>query len=53
MTFPDPAAHTAFTRPMPQPTAQVQPCVDVLGVELTMRFLLQFGGAELYLAALS
>jgi len=51
VTFPDPAAHTAVSRPMPRPTAQVQPYVDVLGVELTMQFLLQFGGAELYLAA--
>ena len=51
MTFPNPAAHTAVARPMPRPTAQVQPYVDVLGVDLTMKFLLQFGGAELYLAA--
>ena len=51
MTFPDTAAHTAVARPMPRATAQVQPYVDVLGADLTMRFLLQFGGAELYLAA--
>ena len=44
------AAQTALARPMPRPTAQVQPYVDVLGVELTMLFLLQFGGAELYLS---
>jgi hypothetical protein len=49
--FPNPATQNAVARPMPRPTAQVQPYVDVLGVDLTMKFLLQFGGAELYLAA--
>lgn len=38
-------------RPMPRPTAQVAPFFDFLGAELTVRFLLQFGGAELYLSA--
>lgn len=33
----------------PKPTAQVAPYVDVLGPWLTIRFLLTFGGAELYL----
>lgn len=31
------------TRPLPKPTAQVQPYVDVLGLELTVQFLLKFG----------
>ena len=35
--------------PMPRPTAQVAPYVEVLGVDLAMTFLLQFGGAQLYL----
>ena len=33
--------------PMPKPTAQVAPFFDVLGPELTVQFLLQFGGAEM------
>ena len=37
-------------RPMPKPTAQVAPFFDVLGPELTVQFLLQFGGAELHFA---
>ena len=37
------------TRPLPKPTAQVQPYVDVLGLELTVQFLLKFGGSELYI----
>lgn len=36
--------------PMPKPSAQVQPFVDAIGVELTVSFLLAYGGAELYLA---
>ena len=36
-------------RPMPRPTAQVARYVEVLGVDLAMQFILQFGGAELYL----
>ena len=34
----------------PKPTAQVEPFVEILGVETAVRFLLRFGGAELYLA---
>lgn len=41
---------TLPARPMPKPTAQVQPYSDVLGPDLAVRFLLQFGGAELYLS---
>ena len=33
---------------MPKPTAQVEPFFEVLGPELTVDFLLQFGGAELH-----
>ena len=36
-------------RPMPKPTAQVEPYFEVLGAELTVQSLLQFGGANLYL----
>lgn len=32
-------------RPMPKPTAQVEPFFEVLGPELTVAFLLQFGGS--------
>ena len=39
-----------LAQPMPRPTAQVAPYMDVLGPELVVDFLLQFGGAELYLA---
>ena len=42
---------TDLARPMPRPTAQVAPFVEVLGPELTVAFLISFGGAELYLAA--
>ena len=38
-----------LARPMPRPTAQVEPYVQILGVDLTMAFLLKFGGAQLYL----
>lgn len=34
---------------MPKPTAHVAPYVEVLGVDLTVTFLLAFGGAEIYL----
>ena len=34
----------------PKPTAQVSPYVDVLGIELTIDFLLAFGGAEIPLS---
>ncbi|MDK3072745.1 helix-turn-helix domain-containing protein [Sedimentitalea sp. JM2-8] len=36
--------------PTTKPTAQVAPYVDVLGQDLTVAFLLEFGGAEIYLA---
>lgn len=36
-------------KPLPRPPAHIQPYVDVLGVADTIRFLLAFGGAELYL----
>lgn len=35
--------------PHPKPPAQVTAYVDALGLELTVRFLLRFGGAELYI----
>lgn len=35
----------------PRPPAQVQPYVEVLGVDGAVEFLLTFGGAELYVAA--
>lgn len=38
-------------RPMPKPTAQVEPFYEVLGPELAVDFLLQFGGAELSLSS--
>ena len=34
---------------MPRPTAQVAAYVEVLGAELAVQFILQFGGAQLYL----
>lgn len=37
-------------RPMPKPTPQVEPFFEVLGPDLTVAFLLQFGGAELVLS---
>ena len=39
-----------LTRPMPRPTAQVEPFVDALGAELAVRFLIFYGGAELYVS---
>ena len=50
LPLPDARPSTALARPMPRPTAQVDPFVAVLGAELAVQFLLQFGGAELYLA---
>ncbi len=38
-------------RPMPKPTAQVASFLKVMGPELTVKFLLQRGGAQLYLPA--
>jgi hypothetical protein len=35
---------------MPRPPAQILPYVEILGPDLTVRFLLSFGGAELHLA---
>lgn len=40
-----------ITRPLPKPTAQVKPYVDVLGYDLAVTFLLTFGGAEMTLSA--
>jgi hypothetical protein len=37
------------TAPMPRPPAQVLPYFETLGLELTVTFLLAFGGADLYL----
>lgn len=42
MTLPGPA--------FPKPTAQIEPFHQVLGPELTIAFLLQFGGAPLTLS---
>lgn len=42
---------TALARPMPKPTAQVQPYVEALGPELAVLFLIEHGGAEVYLTA--
>lgn len=42
---------TQLSRPMPRPTAQVQPYVDALGADLAVRFLLTFGGAEMAVSA--
>lgn len=36
---------------MPKPPAHISTYVDVLGVEGAVEFLLEFGGAELYLTA--
>lgn len=37
--------------PYPPPPAHVAPIVQALGRTMAMRFLLEFGGAELYVAA--
>lgn len=39
-----------IARPFPNPTAQVAPYVEVLGMDLAVDFLLRFGGAELALS---
>jgi len=44
------ASNTEVAHPMPRPTAQVAPYVDVLGAELAVVFLMRYGGAELSLA---
>ena len=36
--------------PYPKPTAQVEPYGEAFGFDLAITFLLQFGGAELYVA---
>jgi hypothetical protein len=36
---------------MPKPTAQVEPFHEVLGPELTVVFLLKFGGSEVFFSA--
>ncbi len=36
--------------PMPKPTAQVAPFVECLGPEMTVTFLLAYGGGEVYFA---
>lgn len=46
----DPARNTLPSAPYPKPTAQVETYVDVLGTDLTIDFLLTFGGAPLYIA---
>lgn len=38
---------TDVTRAFPKPTAQVQPHFDALGPDMTVEFLLAFGGAEI------
>ena len=40
-------------RPMPRPTAQVAMFVEALGPDSAVRFLLRFGGAELYQGPIS
>lgn len=35
---------------MPRPPAQVEPFFEALGAELTVEFLLRFGGGEIYVA---
>ncbi|MDF0602318.1 helix-turn-helix domain-containing protein [Psychromarinibacter sp. C21-152] len=36
--------------PLPKPTTQVAPYVEVLGYDLAIDFLMTFGGSELYIA---
>lgn len=45
-----PVPPDALSRPMPRPTAQVAPYVEVMGADMAVQFLLAYGGAELYLA---
>lgn len=44
-----PEMGTGVARPMPRPTAQVEPYVKALGPELAVIFLLHYGGAELFI----
>lgn len=39
-----------LARPMPRPPAQVEPYFTALGLDVTVTFLLTFGGAELSLS---
>jgi len=41
---------TALVPTYPRPPAQIEVFVEILGVDLTVEFLLRFGGAELYVA---
>ena len=43
---------TLPARPMPRPTAQVEPYVRALGPERAVTFLLHYGGAPLYIRTL-
>lgn len=43
---------TVPARPFPKPSAQVETYVAILGTDMTIEFLLQFGGAELYIPEL-
>ncbi|MFK7753662.1 MAG: hypothetical protein AB8B51_14040 [Sedimentitalea sp.] len=45
MTVP---ARSGFRATPPKPPADIAPYMDVLGQDLTVQFLLKFGGAELY-----
>ncbi|WP_457650346.1 terminase gpP N-terminus-related DNA-binding protein [Profundibacter sp.] len=40
---------TSLVTTHPKPPAQIEAYVEVLGVDLTVEFLLSFGGAELYI----
>ncbi len=40
---------TSLVTTHPRPPAQIEPYVEILGVDLTVDFLLSFGGAELYI----
>ncbi|MDQ7070725.1 MAG: helix-turn-helix domain-containing protein [Rhodobacterales bacterium] len=41
---------TALVPAYPRPPAQIDVYVEILGVELTVEFILAFGGAELHLS---
>lgn len=41
---------TTLVPAYPRPPAQIEVFVEILGVDLTVKFLLKFGGAELYFA---
>ena len=44
-------AMTLSARPFPRTPAEVEAYVAILGPELTVQFLLSFGGAEMYIPA--